>query len=145
MTQGGAAFELPTLAPRIEESASSSLPTPQAVDWKGGMGAQWMFSDAVREILLLPPPAAQEPGGTVDAYRRRLLEHDGRTSGFTPLGMISALLPTPSGRDHKGRNQRDDETCLPGALRGVSMSPRFDGGKPSEATVLHGQLTIGDD
>ena len=26
------------------------------------------------------------------------------------------LLPTPTSRDHKGRNQRDDETCLTGAL-----------------------------
>jgi DNA (cytosine-5)-methyltransferase 1 len=26
------------------------------------------------------------------------------------------LLPTPTSRDHKGRNQRDDQTCLPGAL-----------------------------
>lgn len=26
------------------------------------------------------------------------------------------LLPTPTARDHKGRNQRDDDSCLPGAL-----------------------------
>lgn len=26
------------------------------------------------------------------------------------------LLPTPTSRDHKGRNQRDDDTCLTGAL-----------------------------
>lgn len=26
------------------------------------------------------------------------------------------LLPTPMSRDHKGRNQRDDDTCLAGAL-----------------------------
>ncbi len=26
------------------------------------------------------------------------------------------LLPTPVSRDHKGRNQRNDATCLPGAL-----------------------------
>jgi DNA (cytosine-5)-methyltransferase 1 len=28
----------------------------------------------------------------------------------------SGLLPTPTGRDGKGRNQRDDDTCLTGAL-----------------------------
>ena len=28
----------------------------------------------------------------------------------------SSLLPTPTRRDHKGRNQRNDDTCLPGAL-----------------------------
>jgi hypothetical protein len=26
------------------------------------------------------------------------------------------LLPTPTSRDHKGRNQRDDDTCLHGAI-----------------------------
>ena len=28
----------------------------------------------------------------------------------------SQLLPTPTTRDHKGRNQRNDITCLPGAI-----------------------------
>lgn len=28
----------------------------------------------------------------------------------------SSSLPTPTRRDHKGRNQRDDATCLPGAV-----------------------------
>ncbi len=27
------------------------------------------------------------------------------------------LLPTPTARDHKGRNQRDDDSCLPGAVQ----------------------------
>ena len=30
-------------------------------------------------------------------------------------GVVSQLLPTPTSRDHKGRNQRNDATCLPGA------------------------------
>ena len=29
---------------------------------------------------------------------------------------VVTLLPTPTSRDHKGRNQRDDATCLPGAV-----------------------------
>lgn len=32
------------------------------------------------------------------------------------LDSIDKLLPTPTARDHKGRNQRNDATCLPGAL-----------------------------
>lgn len=28
----------------------------------------------------------------------------------------SSSLPTPTSRDHKGRNQRNDATCLPGAV-----------------------------
>ena len=31
-------------------------------------------------------------------------------------GSASSLLPTPTRRDHKGRNQRNDNTCLPGAV-----------------------------
>lgn len=31
-------------------------------------------------------------------------------------GLAPTLLPTPTSRDHKGRIQRDDQTCLPGAL-----------------------------
>ena len=31
-------------------------------------------------------------------------------------GAVATLLPTPTSRDHKGRNQRNDATCLPGAL-----------------------------
>ncbi len=31
-------------------------------------------------------------------------------------GAVATLLPTPTRRDHKGRNQRNDATCLPGAL-----------------------------
>jgi hypothetical protein len=36
--------------------------------------------------------------------------------------MYAKLLPTPTSRDHKGRNQRDDDTCLPGALASISSS-----------------------
>lgn len=31
-------------------------------------------------------------------------------------GAVVTLLPTPTRRDYKGRNQRNDATCLPGAL-----------------------------
>ena len=31
-------------------------------------------------------------------------------------GAVTALLPTPTSRDHKGHNQRGDASCLPGAL-----------------------------
>ena len=84
----------------------------------------------------------------------------------------SSRLPTPTGRDHKGRNQRDDATCLPGAvsllptptgddannvtresgdflslartLHGVHTSPPSDGGSTSSDDPPHGQLMIGD-
>ncbi len=39
------------------------------------------------------------------------------------------LLPTPTGRDHKGRNQRNDESCLPGAILAL---PSPDGSESSD-------------
>jgi len=39
------------------------------------------------------------------------------------------LLPTPTSRDHKGRNQRDDDTCLPGALIPTPNAQDGNGGK----------------
>lgn len=46
------------------------------------------------------------------------INNDNRKSeGYGPaLGNDLKLLPTPTSRDWKGRNQRDDATCLPGAL-----------------------------
>lgn len=37
-------------------------------------------------------------------------------------GLAPTLLPTPTSRDHKGRIQRDDQTCLPGALLPVPVA-----------------------
>ena len=37
-----------------------------------------------------------------------------------PLAVAVKLLPTPTSRDWKGRNQRNDETCLPGAVAASS-------------------------
>lgn len=36
--------------------------------------------------------------------------------GMDLVTTVERLLPTPTARDHKGRNQRDDDTCLPGAV-----------------------------
>lgn len=122
--RNGECFELPTLVPVMPEL---------------GCG-------------LLPSPAASEPGGGLDAYRARF--KDGRVSTFAPLSMLAPLLPTPScsdatgpqtsakkqgggslrgtllptptGRDGKGRNQRDDTTCLPGAVSSLPQPPRSD-------------------
>lgn len=72
MTHGGAVYELPTSVPATDASASSSL---------------------------LPTPAAQEPGGTVEQYHERLRKADGREATFTPLSMlVQTLLPTPAAR-----------------------------------------------
>jgi hypothetical protein len=49
--------------------------------------------------------------------RDEVKERVGNGNGMgMPLSIAVQLLPTPTSRDHKGRNQRDDETCLAGAL-----------------------------
>ncbi|MBP2330633.1 hypothetical protein JOF56_011018 [Kibdelosporangium banguiense] len=60
----------------------------------------------------------------------------------TPDSESSSLLPTPTARDHKGPNQRADDTCLHGALLPTpTTSDRFgpgphgDGGRDLRTTV----------
>lgn len=97
-------------------SSSPGLPTPTSRDWKGPNQRQDAsclhgallptptaseatgagYTDRVNgggrnlrtEVSLLPTPVPQEPGGTVEQYRARLHAADGRTSTFTPLGML---------------------------------------------------------
>ncbi len=112
--RSGRVYERRTLARVTDGSGSSSLlPTATADDAKGDRN--------------------QTAGRTLGS---RL--HDGVT-----LTDWARLLPTPTRRDHKGRNQRDDGTCLPGALlptprhegfdglRGDRTSPRSDDGSES--------------
>ena len=47
-------------------------------------------------------------------------------------GHAGRYLPTPTSRDHKGRNQRDDATCLTGALL---PTPRTPSGGPDSSTT----------
>lgn len=128
MTSRGRWFALPMLEPAISEHESSSLLlSPSAGDGTGGgrknppprgEGTK-RGSGGLREQVrtLLPTPAAAEPGGTVEQYHERLRKTDGREPTFTPLGiLVQKMMPTPTSRDWKGRNQRDDDTCLPGAV-----------------------------
>lgn len=74
---------------------------------------------------MLPTPTARlgdESGRGADPARYKgPKSQDGRRSNLDDcIAAIEAespwLMPTPTGRDHKGRNQRDDATCLPGAV-----------------------------
>lgn len=121
--RSGAFFEHPTWAPPTDELACSSLlATPEAADGVGGRRAtnlRWKNGTAyrpsgakasisLRESLdLLPTPAAQEPGGTIEQYRARLAAHDGRASTFTPLSMlVETLLPTPRASPNENRQTK---------------------------------------
>ena len=93
-------------------------------------------------IALLPTPRAQngEPRN-MKPWVRPLDQPQNLENAIarllpTPLANPShghylnrRLLPTPTGRDHKGRNQRNDETCLPGAILAL---PSPDGSESSD-------------
>lgn len=71
---------------------------------------------------LFPTPAASRPndGETAASWlarreRVRAALRNGNGMGM-PLSIAVQLLPTPTSRDEKGRNQRDDATCLAGAI-----------------------------
>jgi len=83
----GFAWELAISERRIDESGSS-------------------FS------LLPTPGAGMVANGNGQTPEARLARGHGPY-----LNDIGHLLPTPQARDFKGRNQRDDATCLPGAVR----------------------------
>lgn len=112
MTSAGRAYELPTSAPPTAANGSSSSAlraTPTTSDAKGASPGH--SGTLAEHIALLPTPAAQEPGGTVEQYRERLRAHDGRESTFTPLSMIVQLLPTPAARDGHGQGTPSRETA----------------------------------
>lgn len=87
MTRGGAAFELPTPAPLTDGSACSSL---------------------------LATPAAQEPGGTVEAHLQRKNRHDGanRTKPSHLSLQVTQLLPTPAASNLYGDMDPDEFEAL---------------------------------
>ncbi len=132
MTLAGVLYELPTSAPATgAPGCSSLLPTPAANQYEmddvdaylerrercketaqNGNGFGLVLSMAVK---MLPTPSAADGLG---GHERR-----GGTRGDELL--LSGLAkdvgrrrqqPTPTSRDHKGHNQRHDETCLTGAL-----------------------------
>lgn len=74
----------PTLADEVEHI----LPTPR-VSMSHGAGdlSNRRASTRLESAVLLPTPAAQEPGGTAEQYHARLAAHDGRESSFLPLSM----------------------------------------------------------
>jgi DNA (cytosine-5)-methyltransferase 1 len=138
---GGHQFNRPDVAEHV------LLPTPTAMDmgrgrtpeewddWRGEMQERHRNGNGHGRSLeieaqrLLPTPLASdgEKGGP------------NQRGGSGDLRLSSAvLLPTPTRRDHKGANQRRDETCLHGAL----TAPRSTTGSESSDDQLPGQLSL---
>ena len=145
MSAGGAAFALPTPVPLTDASASLSLPTPQAVSiestpevWESrakrhaanGVGLQRSLS-AEAVGLAIGQPVNLEAAKSLPTPTASMATGAGTSGrdGGPNLQTAIVLLPTPTSRDHKGRNQRNDTTCLPGALlTSAPTPPPSDGG-----------------
>ena len=67
-------------------------------------------------LTLLPTPRTSDTNGGAHGQ------------GGMDLRTVASLLPTPTSRDHKGRNQRDDATCLTGALLPTPQAADGNGG-----------------
>ncbi len=78
------------------------------------------------DAALLPTPAAGD-GDRGPDFARRGRQESGGDLVTTVARMVpsrpDSLLPTPTSRDGKGRNQRNDETCLPGAVSKLLPTP----------------------
>jgi DNA (cytosine-5)-methyltransferase 1 len=112
------------------EGASSGvtlLPTPEAKlatsgpDYARAGRPQSGGHDLTTAIHLLPTPAVNDmgEGKTVEAWdgwTDRMKAKHGNGHGASLAIEAQRLLPTPTTRDHKGRNQRNDGTCLTGAI-----------------------------
>jgi hypothetical protein len=153
-TRNGRAYERPRSALRTVGNESSFtpglLPTPSTsmpndgedpATWQAranrlkqkhgnGNGVGMPLAIAVQ---LLPTPRTTDSTGPG--------EHG---NGGLDLSTAVNLLPTPTSRDHKGRNQRDDTTCLPGAIGDLTKPPSNDGSRSSDAKHPT-QPTTGDD
>lgn len=89
----------------------------------------FLLAERKREGFSEHKPQAYEGSGQVEemlptphANMATGAGRQGREGGMN-LQTVAALLPTPTSRDHKGRNQRDDATCLPGAVSTLLPTP----------------------
>lgn len=118
--RNGELSELPMSAPRTDGSGSSLLPTPRSQMGEGRNSQAWLrpadqpqnLENAIATILL-PTPTSEK----VNAESQWLGQRDsGSKQQLNLATAVTHLLPTPTARDHKGPNQRNDATCLHGAL-----------------------------
>lgn len=140
--RNGELYEHPTWAlPTDENGYSSLLPTPVVNDMGDGKTPEWWAAWTARqkaltgngnghgkslaiETALLPTPQAHDQhGGKTPEQVESMRQRTG--AGVSNLNeIIPAMFPTPTSRDHKGRNQRDDATCLPGAVNLLLPTPK---------------------
>lgn len=119
----------------LANQVAELLPTPRAT--RGG--------SATETTLLLPTPQAREGdecqrGPDPERHKGSKSMGGRRVNLDDAIAAIEiqapwVMLPTPTSRDWKGRNQRDDDSCLPGAVlhhtsTGDPTDPPSPDGKP---------------
>jgi hypothetical protein len=131
-TGGPSLRDLPKLLPTPD--TGESLTGHGRRGGKAGNGSQsgQDLERTVEEMKLLPTPVVTDSFGSrrSTAQTEEWASHPGttltdaiwETQGRTE-DTQGKLLPTPTSRDHKGRNQRDDQTCLPGAVEKLLPTP----------------------
>jgi hypothetical protein len=97
----GARFSTPDTSPEAPNASSNRRSRPS------GLGNQ--------ARALMPTPQAKLANAGPD-YARATRAGSGGDDLTTVLAKTTTLLPTPTARDHKGANQRGDNSCLTGAL-----------------------------
>ncbi len=139
----------PERSNELSDQMAALLPTPTSQAAKHGatpdIHANGFGSNLWDLPHLLPTPVVNDMGRgkTVeewDSWTDEMKERHGNGNGHGPSLEIEAarlLLPTPTSRDHKGRNQRNDDTCLHGALEQHTTSapteePSSDGNTSSD-------------
>jgi hypothetical protein len=133
MTRNGKAYELPMLAPHIEENESGSWPTPDASMGNGGRTGPSRESGAHQKTLehavkMWPTPSANQQGGGVTGLnggsgaRKKVHAMVGREEGLKMTGgqlnptWVEWLMGYPSG----WTDLKDSET--PSSLKSPSGS-----------------------
>lgn len=157
-------YEHPMLGLHIDAPASSSLPdsllpTPSASLPNDAETAEtWLdrwekhagkTTGATRAgmplgiaVQLLPTPTTSDAKGS----RRATARTDEWTSNTgTTLLDAARLMPTPTSRDWKGRNQRNDDTCLPGAMALLPTPSAADSIRGADWSRVEREASGGDD
>jgi hypothetical protein len=132
--KGGARTRITSLAvlarANFEQPDEPLLPTPRSADSIRGRDYRDRkngpdLNTAVEGLLPTPSawlgrrPSHSEP----NPERLKGVDKTGADKRTLELVDAIALLPTPTTRDYKGRNQRDDDSCLPGAVGKMLPTP----------------------
>jgi len=118
----GTAVMWPT--PRAERAGRAATVYPGTVSGtshaRQADGGHGDLEEEVARRQMWPTPTANNYECEPEVFlpRREREKNKGRNgNGFgLTLGMAARLWPTPTSRDWKGQNQRNDQTCLPGAV-----------------------------